>query len=253
MTAFIKDTHTLTFRILKQLSRNIDTMLTTVIIPIMMMLLFVFVFGGAISTGGDTQYIDYVVPGIILLSVGYCAGTTAVSVNDDMKKGVLRRFRTMPITRSSILFGHVFASVIRNIVATTIVLIVALIMGFRTSGSFYAWVGAIGILLLFTLGVTWLSVMFGLFAKSPEGAGTFSFFLLFLPYLSSAFVPITTMPNWMQGIAQHQPFTPINESIRGLLLGGAVDQYLLPAVLWCLGMIVFGYVGAMMLFSRKDQ
>ncbi len=253
MTAAIKDTSMRVGRLLRQVVRNIDTMLTTIIIPVMMMLLFVYVFGGAIDTGSMGNYIDYVVPGIILLSIGYCAGTTAISVNDDMKKGVIDRFRTMPIARSSILTGHVLASVARNIVATVMVFGVAFLMGFRTSGNVLEWLAAMGILFLYTLGITWMSVMFGLRAKSPEGAGAFSFFLLFLPYLSSAFVPIESMPGWMGAFAKHQPITPINESIRALLLGGNAQEHLLAAVLWCGGLALSGYVVSMLLFRKKSN
>lgn len=244
----VQDTVTMTRRCLYYTLRNIDNLMTMAFLPVAIMLLFVYVLGGAIQT--DTEnYVTYATPGILLLTIGYCAGTTAVSINTDVKNGVVDRFLTMPIGRSTVLLGHVFASVLKNIVSTLLVLIVAFLIGFRPAAGAADWLGFAGIVILYTLAITWFSLAFGLLAKTPEGASAFSFIVMFLPYCSSAFVPVNTMPAFLRGFAEHQPITPINESIRALLLGGDANHLL--AVLWCVGLIVLGVVFATVLFRRK--
>jgi ABC-2 type transport system permease protein len=227
--------------------RSIDAVLTSVMLPVMLLLLFVYVFGGALNTGG--RYVDYVVPGIILLCAGFGAATTAVSVNADMTTGVIDRFRSLPIVASGVLTGHVVASVLRNLVSTLLVLLVALLIGFHPHASALDWLGVAGVLLAFMLAISWIAACFGLLAKSPEGANAITFVVMFLPYLSSAFVPVHTMPAGLRAIAEHQPVTPIVETLRSLMLGTGHGQPL-TAMLWCGGLALAGIVSAGLLFRR---
>jgi ABC-2 type transport system permease protein len=243
-------TLTLVWRSLRHLTRSLDTLLMMVFLPLMILLLFVYVFGGAINTG--TVYINYVVPGIILLCAGYGASQTAISVTNDMVRGIIDRFRSLPITSSMVLTGHVAASLARNLVSTAIVVGVAYGIGFRPQASVMEWLGVLGLLALFVLAMSWLSVVFGLIAKTVEGAGGFSFFVLFLPYVSSAFVPTHTMPKALQFVAENQPITPIIETTRGLLLGTPVGDSAWLAVAWCGGIFVVSYVLARYLFGRRN-
>ncbi|PSK96288.1 ABC-2 type transport system permease protein [Murinocardiopsis flavida] len=244
------DTGVMIVRSLRQVARQTDGLLIAVILPVTLMLLFVYVFGGAISTGTDA-YIDYVVPGIILLCSGYGAALTAVSVTADMTEGVIDRFRTLPIMSSAVLIGHVVASLLRNTFSTLLVLGTALLMGFDPKAGPLEWLGAAGVLLLFVLAMSWLSVVFGLLAKSQEAAGGFTFFVLFLPYVSSAFVPTDTMPAALAFFAENQPITPVTESVRALLMGTPIDGSLLPAIAWLTGITVVSYTLATTLFRRR--
>ena len=246
----LQDTLTMTKRCLYYTLRNIDNLMTMAFLPVAIMLLFVYVLGGAIQTGAE-NYVTYAVPGILLLTIGYGAGTTAVSINMDVKNGIVDRFRTMPIGRLTVLSGHVLASVVKNAVSTLLVLAVAFVIGFRPSAGLLEWLGFAGIVLLYTLAITWLALAFGLLTKTPEGASSFSFIVMFLPYCSSAFVPLATMPPVLRAFAQYQPITPINESIRALLLGGSGDY--LAAVLWCIGLIAIGVVASLALFTRRES
>jgi len=236
-------------RSLRHSVRNVDALVLGIALPVILMLLFVYVFGGAIDpTGG---YVNYVVPGIILLCAGFGAAGTAVGVAEDMTNGVIERFRTMPITSSTVITGHVVASLARNLVATAIVIMVALLVGFRPSAGVLEWLGALGLVSLWILAITWLFAALGLVADSVEAAGNYGFALLFLPYLSSAFVPIDTLPSWLQGLAEHQPITPVLETIRGLLLGSTVGPVAFWAVGWCLMIIAAAMVWAGWLFRRR--
>ncbi len=243
-------TLTLVWRSLRHLTRSLDTLLMMVFLPLMILLLFVYVFGVAINTG--TVYINYVVPGIILLCAGYGASQTAISVTNDMVRGIIDRFRSLPIASSMVLTGHVAASLARNLVSTAIVVGVAYGIGFRPQASVMEWLGVLGLLALFVLAMSWLSVVFGLIAKTVEGAGGFSFFVLFLPYVSSAFVPTHTMPKALQFVAENQPITPIIETTRGLLLGTPVGDSAWLAAAWCGGIFVVSYVLARHLFGRRN-
>ncbi len=245
----LRDSMVFIGRGLRHSVRSVDALLVAVFLPVAILLLFVYVFGGAIAVG--TRYIDYVVPGIILLCAGYGAAGTAVGVNTDMTNGVIDRFRSLPIAGSAVLTGHVVASVVRNLVSTSLVLVVALLIGFRPVGGPLAWLGVVGVLLLFMAGVSWLAACFGLLARSPEAAGAFSFVIMFLPYLSSAFVPTETMPAALRGIADNQPVTPVIETLRGLLMGGPVGDSGVLAVLWCAGFVVVGGIGTALLFRRR--
>jgi ABC-2 type transport system permease protein len=228
--------------------RSVDALLTAVLLPVMLLLLFVYVFGGAIETDG--RYLDYVVPGIILLCAGYGSATTAVSVNADMTTGVIDRFRSLPIAASAPLTGHVAASVLRNLVSTVLVLAIALLIGFDPSAGVLDWLGVLGMLLAFMVAISWLGAAFGLLARSAESAGAFSFFVLFLPYVSSAFVPPESMPAALEAIADHQPVTPITETLRSLLLGTPGGDALV-ALAWCAGFAVAGIAAAAFLFRRR--
>lgn len=245
----ISDAFTLIGRSVRHSVRSVDAMLTAVLLPVMILLLFVYVFGGSIRTGGD--YVDYVVPGIILLCAGYGSATTAVAVCQDMTTGVIDRFRSLPIAGSSVLTGHVVASVLRNLVSTAIVVGVALLAGFSPHAGLLGWLGAIGVLLAFMVAISWLGAAFGLLASSPEAAGGFAFIVMFLPYVSSAFVRPETMPGALEAIAAHQPITPITETVRALLMGGSGDAPV--ALAWCAGAIAVGSVAAAALFRSRTR
>ena len=228
--------------------RSVDAIMVAVLLPVLLLLLFVYVFGGAIDTAGD--YVDYVVPGIILLCAGYGSATTALSVNQDMTTGVIDRFRSLPIASSGVLTGHVVASVLRNLLSTVLVLAVALLIGFHPNASALDWLGVAGILLAFMTAISWIAACFGLLAKSPEGAGAFSFVIMFTPYLSSAFVPTDTMPGALEWIGDRQPITPIVETLRGLMLGTPIGSHAVTALAWCAGLAAVGIVSAGVLFRR---
>jgi ABC-2 type transport system permease protein len=216
---------------------------------VILMLLFVYLFGGAIDTG--SAYVTYVVPGVLLLCAGFGAASTAVSVTTDLTNGVVERFRTMDVGATAILFGHVVASVVRNTVSTVLVLAVAVAIGFRPAVDPLRWLAAAGVLLLFLLAVSWLSAAFGLLARTPEAANGFTFLVMFLPYPSSAFVPVETMPSWLRGFADHQPVTPVIETLRALLLATPAGSAPARAVAWCLGILVVSVALAGVLFRRR--
>lgn len=247
----VGDSFTMIGRSMRHAVRNFDSLLFSVILPIMLLLLFVYVFGGAIET--NTAYVNYVVPGIILLCAGYGAANTAVSVASDMTTGIIDRFRSLPSVTSALLIGHVVASLIRNMFSTAVVLGVALLMGFRPTANMLEWMGVLVVVALFILAISWVSTCFGLIAKSTEAASGFTFFVLFLPYVSSAFVPTDTMPAALQFFAENQPVTPVIETVRGLLMGGETGNSPLLAVLWCGGILVVGYVVSVFLFKRKTN
>jgi ABC-2 type transport system permease protein len=218
-------------------------------LPVILMLLFVYVFGGAMRTG--TAYVDYVVPGLIVLCAGFGAGTTAVAVAQDMTNGIVDRFRSMPIAASSVVSGHVIASLMRNLLATILVVLVGMAVGWRPSGSVVDWLGALGLIVLFILAVSWLAAAVGLLAGSPETANSMTIVLMFLPYVSTAFVPVDTMPGWLRGFAEHQPMTPVIETLRGLWMGTPLDHQPVWAVAWCVGILAVAAVAAALLFSRR--
>ncbi|THG32882.1 ABC transporter permease [Naasia lichenicola] len=229
--------------------RNTESAVMAIMLPVMLMLLFTFVFGGAIDGSGD--YVDYVVPGIILLCAGFGAAATAVSVSQDMTTGIIDRFRTMPIRASAVLTGHIVASLVRNLIATGVVIGVALLVGFRPNGGVVDWIAAIALVALYILAITSLFAAVGLAASNAEAASGYGFILLFLPYLSSAFVPVETMPAWLQWFAAHQPVTPLVETIRALLLGGDASTRWPTAVAWSVGIIVAASIWGALLFRRK--
>ncbi|MFB9310437.1 ABC-2 type transport system permease protein [Agromyces hippuratus] len=229
--------------------RDIDAMLMAVLLPTMLMLMFTFIFGNAIDPSGG--YVDYVVPGIILLCAGFGASSTAISVSRDMTTGIIDRFRTMPLRSGAVTTGHVVASLARNLVATGVVIAVALLVGFRPSATPLEWLAVFGLVALYILAITYLFAAIGLAASSPEAASGYGFILLFLPYLSSAFVPVETMPEWLQWIAENQPITPVIETIRGLLMGTPIGDSAWWAIGWCVGIVVVSVVWGGWLFRRR--
>ena len=245
----VRDSMTMIGRSLRHIPRQIDSLLMAVILPVVLMLLFVYVFGGAINVG--TEYVNYVVPGIILLCAGFGAGMTAVSVANDMTTGVIDRFRTLPILSSAVLTGHVVASLVRNALSTALVLGVAFLAGFRPNATPIEWVAAIGVLALFVLAISWLSVCLGLLARTPEAASGYTFGFAFLPYVSSAFVPPETMPAVLRGFAEHQPITPIIETTRGLLMGSGIGVSLWLSLAWFGGLTLVCFTWAAWLFRRR--
>jgi ABC-2 type transport system permease protein len=229
--------------------RTPDALVTAIAMPVMLMLMFTFVFGGALEAGGD--YVDYVVPGIILLCAGFGAASVAVDVAQDMTTGIVDRFRTMPLRAWGVVTGHVVASLVRNLLATAIVVGVGIAIGFRPNADPLEWIGALAVVALYIVTITYLFAGVGLAASSPEAAQGYGFFLMFLPYVSSAFVPVDTMPTWLQWVAANQPLTPIIETIRGLLLGTEVGWNGLLAVGWCALILVFAVTWSSWLFGRK--
>ncbi|MER5310901.1 ABC transporter permease [Streptomyces sp. NPDC002773] len=231
--------------------RNLDAVITSLMMPIMMMLVFVYFFGGAIDTG--TLYVTYVVPGVLVLCAGFGAAGTAVSVSEDMRLGVVDRFRTLDIGGTPFLAGHVAASVARNALSTTVVLGVAFLIGFRPSATAGGWLAAIGLLLAYITVISWLAAAIGLATRTAEAAGAVTFFVMFLPYPSSAFVPIDTMPSWLHGFAEHQPLTPVIESMRGLLLDQPVGNSPWIALGWCAALLALAVGASGCLFRLRTR
>ncbi|QBS46268.1 ABC transporter permease [Nocardia sp. CS682] len=247
----VQDSATMLSRNLRHTVRSPDTMLMTVAVPIAILLMFAYVFGGAMNVGG--AYIDYVVPGIILLCAGFGSATTAVSLSTDLTNGIIDRFRSMAIARSSVLTGHVVESVLRNLITTTLVILVAVAIGFRPTGDPLRWLAAYGIIAMFVLALSWVAAALGLLAKNPEAANGSTFFFMFLPYVSSAFVPPQSMPSGLHWFAENQPVTPVIETLRGLLMGTPIGNSALLAVLWCAGIGLAGYLAAVALFRRRTK
>ena len=246
----VDDSLTMIHRSIRHSTRQLDSLLVMVALPVLLMLMFVYVFGGAIDTGGD--YVNYVVPGIILLCTGFGASTTAVDVASDMTEGIIDRFRSLPIRSSAVLTGHVVASVVRNAFATVLVVGVAYPTGFRPTAGPVEWMATAGVLLVWVLAISWLSVCLGLLANSAEAASGFTFFVLFLPYLSSAFVPTDTMPAALRAIADHQPITPTIETVRGFLIGTPVGSNGWLALAWCGSLLLASFLTASALFRRRS-
>ena len=230
--------------------RNVEALTMAIVLPVMLMLLFTFVFGGALDAEGG--YVDYVVPGIILLCAGFGASSTAVDVAEDMSNVIVDRFRTMPIRANGVITGHVVASLVRNLLATGVVIAVALALGFRPTANAAEWLGALGIVALFILAITWLFAAIGLVASTPAAASGYGFALLFLPYLSSAFVPTDTMPDWLQWVAENQPITPIIETIRAFLFSKDPGSDLWWALGWCALIIAAAWAWAAWSFRRRS-
>jgi len=249
-THFSGDTAVLTGRSLRHILRSPDTIITTAVTPVAIMILFVFVFGGAIDTG-SYSYIDYMLPGILLITIASGIAYTAYRLFMDMQGGIFERFQSMPIARSSALWAHVLTSLVANTISLVIVIGVAFIMGFRTGAGVLAWLAVAGILILFTLALTWLAVIAGLSAKTVDGASAFSYPLIFLPFISSAFVPTDTMPAPVAWFAENQPVTPIVNTIRDLFAQQPVGDDIWIALAWCVGILVVAYFGAMAIYRRK--
>jgi ABC-2 type transport system permease protein len=247
---FFGDTAVLTGRSLKHITRSPDTIITTAIMPIAFMLLFVFVFGGAIKHGSGS-YVSYLLPGILLITVASGISYTAYRLFLDMQSGIFERFQSMPIARSSVLWGHVLTSLVANLTSIVVVVGVALILGFRTGAGVLEWLAVAGILILFTLALTWLAVIPGLTAKTVDGASAFAYPLIFLPFISSAFVPTATMPGPVRWFAEYQPVTSIVDAIRDLFTGQPVGSDIWIALAWTVGILIVAYVFAMAIYRRK--
>ena len=245
------DTATLTGRSLRHVLRSPDTIITTAVTPVAMMLLFVYVFGSAIETGQDGSYVDYLLPGILLITVASGVAYTSYRLFLDVQSGIFERFQSMPIARSATLWGHVLTSLAANLISLALVVLVALAIGFRSGAGMLAWLGVAGILVLFTLALTWLAVVAGLAAKSADGAGGFAYPLLLLPFLSSAFVPTDGMPGPVRAFAEHQPVTSIVETLRNLYAEQPVGDDGWLALAWCVGLLVVAYVLAMAAYRRR--
>ena len=255
MTAhFLGDTAVLTGRSLRHILRSPDTIITTALMPIAMMLMFVYVFGGAIDTGqgaGTGNYVNYLLPGILLITIASGISYTAFRLFGDMQRGIVERFRSMPIARPAVLWAHVLTSLVANLISLAIVIGVALIMGFRSSAGILGWMAVTGILVLFTLALTWIAVIPGLTAHSVDGASAFSYPLIFLPFLSSAFVPTETMPGPLRWFAEHQPVTSIVNTLRALFAGQPVGSDSWIALAWCVGILLVAYLIATTIYRRK--
>ncbi|MEW1814984.1 ABC transporter permease [Streptomyces diastaticus] len=242
---------TLAGRCLRMNRRDPEALIMAILLPVMLMLAFVYFFGGAIDTG--TAYVTYVVPGLLVLCAGYGSAGTAMRVTEDMRTGVVDRFRSMGVTGTPVLAGHVAASVVRNVLATAMVLSVAVLIGFRPAADPLAWPAAAGLLLAYLVAVSWLAACVGLLARTPEGASGFTFFLMFLPYPSSAFVPIETMPTWLHAFAEHQPVTPLIESLRALLLDEPLGSAPWAALAWCGGILLIAVAASNALFRFRTR
>lgn len=233
----------------KHIARNPTSVFNAVLMPIVIMLMFVYMLGDAFSVG--VNYVDYATPGLMLLAVCYGLGATATSVNSDMTKGIINRFKVMDVSRGAVLTGHVVASVLTNLVAIAALVGVAFALGFRPHASFLDWLGVLGMVVLLAFAAGWLTVALGLFAKSPETAGLASVPLVMLPFFSSAIAPADKMGPGLRQFAEYQPFTPIIETVRALLNGTPSTGYAITAVAWCLGIALAGYFWARSLFKKR--
>lgn len=251
MTAdLLHDTSVLLKRSLRHILRSPDTIITTAVTPIAMLLLFVYVFGSAIDVGG-ASYVNYLLPGILLITVASGIAYTAFRLFTDVSGGIFERFQSMPISRSALLWSHVLTSVVANLTSLVLVVLVALVMGFRSGAGVLAWLAVLGILVLFTLALTWLAVIPGLTAKSVDGVSGFSYPLIFLPFISSAFVPTAGMPGPVRWFAEHQPVTSIVNTIRALYAEQPLGHDGWVALAWCVGLLVVAYALAMRTYRTK--
>jgi ABC-2 type transport system permease protein len=246
----LSDTTVLLGRSMRHITRSMDTIITTAITPIALMLLFVYVFGGAIQAQTD-NYVNYLLPGILLIAIASGIAYTALRLFNDMNSGIFQRFHSMPIARSSVLWAHVLTSLVANAITVVIIVLVGLAMGFRTPAGPLAWLAVVGILALFTLALTWIAILAGISASSLEGATGFSYPLIFLPFISSAFVPTDTMPGPVRAFADNQPVTSIVNAIRDLFAQQSVGTDIWVALAWCIGILIVAYACAMAAYRRR--
>jgi ABC-2 type transport system permease protein len=249
-THFFDDTAVLTGRTLRHVTRSPDTIITTAITPVALLLLFVYVFGGAVKHGSGS-YVTYLLPGILLITIASGISYTALRLFTDLQGGIFERFQSMPIARSGVLWAHVLTSLAANVISLVAVIGVAVAIGFRSGAGVLAWLAVAGILILFTLALTWLAVIPGLTAKSVDGAGAFSYPLIFLPFISSAFVPTATMPGPVRAFADYQPTTSIVDTIRDLLTQQPAGTSIWTALAWCLGILVVACIFASIAYRRR--
>ncbi len=247
---FFSDMAVMLGRSMRHIFRSMDTIITVTIMPIMFMLLFVYVFGGAIQTGVD-NYVNYMLPGILLIAIASGISYTAYRLFLDMQRGIFERFHSMPIARSTVLWGHVLTSLVSNAISVVVIILVALIIGFRSPAGVLAWLAVAGILALFTLALTWIAAIAGLSATSVDGASAFSYPIIFLPFISSAFVPTASMSPVVRAFAENQPVTSIVETLRALLSGQPVGSDIWVALAWCLGIMLVAYLFAMRTYKKR--
>ncbi|MNM02551.1 Daunorubicin/doxorubicin resistance ABC transporter permease protein DrrB [compost metagenome] len=247
---FFSDMGVMLGRSMRHITRSMDTIITVTIMPIAFMLLFVYVFGGAIQTGTH-NYVNYLLPGILLIAIASGISYTAFRLFTDVQRGIFERFHTMPISRSTLLWGHVLTSLLSNAISVAVIILVALVMGFRSPAGILSWLAVAGILLLFTLALTWVAAIAGLSAKSVDGASAFSYPIIFLPFISSAFVPTESMPPVVRAFADNQPVTSIVEAIRSLLSGQPVGNEIWVALAWCVGITLVAYFFAMRVYKKR--
>lgn len=251
LTLSIRDTITMVMRSMKHTIRHVDILIMTAVLPFAQLMLLVFVIGGSMQIQGFT-YMEYVLAGILLMAIASSASMTAVSVKEDMSNGIMDRFKTMDIGKSAVLNGHTAATLLRTLITTTVIFVAAVAFGFRTQISFMDFLGIFLILFLFALMYTWASILWGLVCPSLEAVGSFTYIGMLLPYLSSCFVPVETMPSLLSGFAKYQPFTPLAESLRGLLLGMDTGNYLLIACAWCIGLLLLFYALSMKVYHKRS-
>jgi ABC-2 type transport system permease protein len=250
----LTDTWTMTKRSLRHTTRSVDTIITVVLTPIAMLLLFVFVFGGALGTQtGTLAYVDFITPGVIIMTVVSGIAYAAVRLSMDLQNGIISRFRTMPVAPSSVLSGQAMSSTLSNLFSCGLVLGVAFVVGFRPAADLPAWLAFLGLLVLFTLATTWLAMFFGLLAKTMEGAGAFSYVLLLLIFISPSFVPTDSMTPMLRAFAENQPMTPIIETMRSLLTEGTPGSEVWAALAWSLGILVVFYALALRIYRRSEH
>ncbi|MFC9774277.1 ABC transporter permease [Paenibacillus chitinolyticus] len=247
---FFIDISVMLGRSMRHIFRSMDTIVTVTIMPIAMMLLFVYVLGGAIQSGTD-NYVNYLLPGILLMAIASGISYTAFRLFTDVQRGIFERFHTMPISRSALLWGHVLTSLLSNAISVVVIILAALLMGFRSSAGVLPWLAVAGILALFTLALTWVAAIAGLSAKTVDGASAFSYPIIFLPFISSAFVPTESMPTAVRVFAENQPVTSIVEAIRALLSGQPLGSDIWIAIAWCVGIMLLAYVFAMRVYKKR--
>ncbi len=249
ITAPLADSSIMLRRNFTHITRSPVTIFNAALMPVVMMLIFVYVFGNAFDVGG--HYIDYATPGLILLAVSYGLSGTAVSVSSDMAKGVINRFKVMDVSRGAVLTGHVVATMLTNVIAVAAVLGVAFALGFRTPATTFDWLGVVGVIAATSFGASWITVALGMAAKTPESAGMSVVPLIMLPFVSSAIVPAAKMGQGVRQFAEYQPFTPIIESLRGFLTGHPSGGYTAAALAWCAGFAVVGYIWSRATFNKR--
>ncbi len=253
----LRDSATMLRRDIRHSLNNLSMTLSGLLVPIIMLVLFVYVFGGAIGAGFSgaahgAAYINYLAPGIFIMAVGSGGATTAINLCMDMNEGIIARFRTMAISRSSVLSGQVLGSLIRTMISVVLLIGVALLMGFRPAANPVAWIAALAIIALFTFALTWMAVVFGLVGKTPAGANSLSLIFQLLSFTSSAFVRPDSMPGVVRWFAEYQPFTPVINTVRGLLLGTPIGNSAVLAVAWCVGLTLVGFRWAQAIYSRNQ-
>ncbi len=249
----LADIEVMVLRSIRHTLRTPDALITALLLPVMITLAFTYLFGGALDMATDEVYLDYLVPGVLVLCIGFVAGGTAVSVYSDLDSGVIDRFRSLPTASITVLVGHVTASLLRTVLASTLVLGVAVAAGFRPSASPGEWLTALAIIVLYTLTISWIATAVGLLVRSVDAANAFTTMLIFLPYLSSAFVPPETMPSTLQSIAENQPLTPIIESLRELLTAREGHAHVLPAIAWLVPLMIGAVTATPWLYRRRTK